>query len=180
LVASLTNHNHNHEQKITVHLGDITKLSVDAIVNAANETLLVGGGVNGAIHAAAGPGLLAECRKHGSCPTGEAKITKGYDLPAKHVIHTVGPVYRGGVHGEDHDLHQCYVNSLKLADAHNIKSIAFPAIATGVYAFPRDHAAHIAVSAVRDYLPQTKIEHVILVAFDTETYDLYHHALKFK
>ena len=166
--------------KFSVYWGDITRLEVDARVTAANEPLLVGGGVNGAIHAAAGPGLLAECRKHGTCPTGEAKITKGYDLSAKHVIHTVGPVWRGGSHGEDHLLHMCYINSLKLADAHGIKSLAFPAISTGVYGFPRDRAAHIAVFTVRDFLPQTKINKVVLVAFDQETFDLYHHALKFK
>jgi O-acetyl-ADP-ribose deacetylase (regulator of RNase III) len=138
--------------RIQVIVADITTLDVDAIVNAANPTLLGGGGVDGAIHRAAGPELLAECRTLGGCPPGEAKITGGYRLKARHVIHTVGPVWQGGEADEDRLLAGCYVNSLALAKAHGLLSLAFPAISTGVYGFPPERAARVSVTTVADRL----------------------------
>lgn len=166
-------------ERLEVIQGDITKLQVDAIVNAANTTLLGGGGVDGAIHRAAGPGLLEECRTLGGCPTGEAKITKGYNLPARWVIHTVGPVWRGGDHNEDELLASCYRRSLALAREYGIKTIAFPAISTGAYGFPMERAARIAVREVRRFLQQdTTLEKVILVAYDKRAYDILTAALE--
>jgi O-acetyl-ADP-ribose deacetylase (regulator of RNase III) len=138
--------------RVTVVVADITTLALDAVVNAANESLLGGGGVDGAIHRGAGPGLLAECRSIGGCPPGEARITGGHRLPARHVIHTVGPVWRGGGSGEAELLASCYRSSLELARANAVRSIAFPAISTGVYGYPPGPAAEIAVSAVFDQL----------------------------
>jgi O-acetyl-ADP-ribose deacetylase len=158
--------------------GDITKLKVDAIVNAANSSLIGGGGVDGAIHRAAGPELLAECRTLNGCQTGDVKITKGYSLPARHVIHTVGPVWRGGINNEEKLLISSYRKSLELADSLKLKSIAFPNISTGIYGFPKEKAAKIAMSEVRQFLKHTKnIEQVIFVCFDEENYDLYQRLL---
>jgi O-acetyl-ADP-ribose deacetylase (regulator of RNase III) len=156
--------------RIEILVADITTLEVDAIVNAANESLLGGGGVDGAIHRAAGPELLAECRMLGGCPTGQAKITRGYRLPARHVIHTVGPVWRGGGAGEDDLLESAYRNSLRLARQRDLASVAFPAISTGVYGFPAERAAHIAVSAVAKHLSGDAIlARVLLCCFSKES-----------
>jgi len=156
--------------------GDISRQSVDAIVNAANSSLLGGGGVDGAIHRAAGPELLAECRLLGGCKTGQAKATKGHQLAAKHVIHTVGPVWRDGNHNEDQLLASCYRSSLKIADHLGVRSIAFPAISTGIYRFPKERAARIALKEVLEYPGQ--VETVLFVCFDAETAAIYRKLLK--
>ena len=164
--------------RIKVVRGDITRERTDAIVNAANCSLLGGGGVDGAIHRAAGPRLLDECRTLGGCRTGEAKITGGYELPAKYVIHTPGPVWHGGRSGEDALLRSCYLSSLALASAHGCKTVAFPSISTGVYRFPLERAAGIAIAAVREYLAEhPEIEEVRMVCFDGHTESCYRNAL---
>jgi len=160
--------------EIELVLGDITKLKVDAIVNAANTMLLGGGGVDGAIHRAAGPELLQECRKLGGCQVGEAKMTKGYRLPAKHVIHTVGPVWRGGKANEEEILANCYRNSLRLAEENGIKSVAFPSISTGAYHFPIEAASRIAVETVRESSKKTPgIQKIIFVCYSQSDYKAY-------
>lgn len=164
--------------RIEVVQGDITQQRVDAIVNAANSSLLGGGGVDGAIHRAAGPELLAECRTLGGCPTGQAKITQGYRLPARHVIHTVGPVWHGGQANEDALLASCYRHSLALAVAHGVKTMAFPSISTGAYGFPVERAAPIAIETIADFLAQdTALEKVSVVCFDAGTLRTYQAAL---
>lgn len=155
------------QQRIEIVQGDITKQPVDAIVNAANTTLLGGGGVDGAIHRAAGPELREECRRLGGCPTGQARITKGYRLPAKYVIHAVGPVWHGGDRGEEELLAGCYRNALALAAQHGVRSIAFPSISTGAYRFPLDRAARIALTEISRFLESHALpERVICVCFD--------------
>lgn len=167
------------DNRVEVTQGDITTLAVDAIVNAANSTLLGGGGVDGAIHAAAGPGLLRECRKLGGCPTGEAKITGGYGLPASHVIHTVGPVWHGGTGGEDELLAECYRSCFRLMVEYNLKSIAFPSISTGAYGFPVERASRIAVREIAGFLKgNNTVEKVAVVCFGQRVYDAYMEAIK--
>ena len=165
--------------RIEVIEGDITRQAVDAIVNAANTTLLGGGGVDGAIHRTAGPGLLEECRKLGGCATGQAKITKGYGLPAKWVIHTVGPVWRDGRHSEDELLANCYRSSFALAEQQRVRTIAFPSISTGAYGFPMDRAARIAVREMQLFLERnTSVERVLLVCFGQNACDIHSQALR--
>jgi O-acetyl-ADP-ribose deacetylase (regulator of RNase III) len=164
--------------EIAIVRGDITKLEVDAIVNAANATLLGGGGVDGAIHRAAGPDLLAECRRLGGCQPGEAKLTRGHRLPAPFVIHTVGPVWRGGKSGEADTLANCYRNSLKLAVENGIRTVAFPAISCGAYGYPIKEAAQIAVKTTGEFLATTDvIEKVIFVLWSEDVYEAYHRLL---
>jgi O-acetyl-ADP-ribose deacetylase (regulator of RNase III) len=164
--------------RVSLLEGDITKVQVDAIVNAANTSLLGGGGVDGAIHRAAGTELLAECRTLGGCPTGEARITAGYRLPAKHVIHTVGPIWGGGDRGEPELLALCYRNSLALATKHQVRNIAFPAISCGIYGYPIQDACQIAVRETLAYLDTNELpESVTFVCFGREIYDAYQAAL---
>jgi O-acetyl-ADP-ribose deacetylase (regulator of RNase III) len=157
--------------------GDITRLAVDAIVNAANTTLLGGGGVDGAIHRAAGPELLEACKNVHGCATGDAKATPGFRLPAKWVFHAVGPVWQGGHSNEDALLAGCYRRCLELAAEHSVLSIAFPAISTGVYQFPHDRAARIAIATVREHVKSSGVQVVNFVCFSTETFRIYEHFL---
>lgn len=161
-------------KNIEFYVGDITKLKVDAIVNAANSSLLGGGGVDGAIHRAAGPGLLNECRGLNGCRTGEAKITKGYNLPAKHVIHTVGPIY-SGAESDETDLYNCYYNSLSLAKENDVHSIAFPGISTGVYGYPKEAAAKTALGAITTWLSDNSgyDMQITIVNFSEHDYEIY-------
>ena len=171
----------NIRRRFRLTTGDITRLKVAAIVNAANASLLGGGGVDGAIHRAAGPELLAECRKLGGCPAGEARLTGGYRLPASHVIHTVGPMWQGGAAGEHQILENCYLSCIGIARAQGFRDIAFPAIATGVYGFPRDAAARIAVTTVAKNLAEQQLpELVIFVCFDPATLRAYRSALGYR
>ena len=165
--------------RIAVVEGDITKQRVDAIVNAANTSLLGGGGVDGAIHRAAGPELLAECRTLSGCATGQAKITQGYKLPAKWVVHTAGPVWRDGKHGEDELLANCYRSCFALIEKHEIKTVAFPSISTGAYGFPMDQAARIALRETKNFLERNSlVERVMLVCFGVSALKVHEAALR--
>ena len=167
--------------KIRIVKEDITKIEAEAIVNTANESLLGGEGVDGAIHKAAGPELLEECKKLGGCKTGEAKITKGYNLPAKYVIHTVGPIWKGGDNNEEEKLASCYRSCLELAKEKKIESIAFPSISTGAYHFPIEKAAPIAIKTIKEFLEKdTSIKEVIFVLFSDKDYNIYKELLKNK
>lgn len=158
--------------------GDITKVQADVIVNAANETLLGGGGVDGAIHEAAGPELLAECKTLGGCKTGEAVVTAGYLLPAKYIIHTVGPVWQGGEKDEKDLLKKCYINSMSLADKMKLSTIVFPNISTGIYGFPKYEAAEIAINSVREYAAKrTNIQRIIFCVYNDDNYRIYNELL---
>lgn len=165
------------QEKIEIIQGDITQLEVEAIVNAANQSLLGGGGVDGAIHRGAGPQLLEECRALGGCPTGEARITAGYNLPARYVIHTVGPVWDGGVSNEDNLLANCYRNSLQLAVDHHLRSVAFPSISTGVYRFPVERASRIALRVILNFIAtEESAPRVVLTCFSEQDLDAYRQA----
>ncbi len=167
------------DERIELIRGDITRLDVDAIVNAANTSLLGGGGVDGAIHRAAGPQLLEECRTLNGCPTGDAKITKGYLLPARYVIHAVGPRWRDGRHGEPELLASAYRRALEVAVENGVETIAFPNISTGIYGFPKEQAAEIAIGEVRKFLANhTELKKVIFVTFDDENYEIYRRKLQ--
>jgi O-acetyl-ADP-ribose deacetylase (regulator of RNase III) len=164
----------NWTERISVIQGDITQLAVDAIANAANSSLLGGGGVDGAIHAAAGRQLREECKTLGGCATGEAKITKGYNLPARHVIHTVGPIWYGGKAGEDELLARCYRNTLAVAERHGLRSVALPSISTGAFGFPVERACRIALAEIKAFLEQSSMmEKVTIVCFDRSTMECY-------
>jgi len=165
--------------QIELCIADITTLGVDAIVNAANTSLLGGGGVDGAIHRAAGPELLQECRKLNGCDTGKAKITGAYRLPARYVIHTPGPIWRGGHNGEAELLHSCYSHCLELAEAYGCETVAFPSISTGVYAYPVEQAAQIAMETINSFKNKAKcLQKVIMACFDRKTHQAYENALK--
>lgn len=167
------------EKRIILNQDDITKMDVDAIVNAANSRLASGGGVDGAIHRAAGSELLKECKTLNGCETGSAKITKAYDLPSQFVIHAVGPVWRGGSHNEKELLKNCYLTSLYIAAQNNCKSIAFPNISTGIYGFPKKEAAEIAIRTIREFIrKKNKPENIFFVCFDKENYTIYKEMLK--
>ncbi len=167
------------EERLAIVEGDITRIHVDAIVNAANETLLGGGGVDGAIHQAAGPQLQEECRTLGGCAAGEARITAGYALPARHVIHTVGPVWRGGKHGEAEILASCYRSALALAVSHRLRTVAFPAISCGIFGYPAEQAARIAVAeSLRFLRGDTTVDRILLVCLGDEIHEAYRRAHK--